>query len=59
MAQAGVKPVSGLGGAAGVHVLDDVRAAVQHQDHLAFEFSWQNRLHIIVPPQMPGFIGCY
>jgi hypothetical protein len=32
-----------------VHVLDDVRGAVQHQDHLAFELGWQNRLHVVVP----------
>jgi hypothetical protein len=36
-----------------------MRGAVQHQNHLAFELGWQNRLHIVVPPQMPGCFGCY
>jgi hypothetical protein len=44
-----VESVSGLGGAASVHVLNDVRGAVEHQNHLAFELGWQNRLHIVVP----------
>src|SRR5208283_1944962 len=48
VAQPGVEPVPGLGGAAGVKVLDDVRGTVQDQDHLALEFGWQNRLHAIV-----------
>ena len=45
MAQAGVKFVPGLGGAAGMQILDDMWSAVQHQDHHAFELEWQNRLH--------------
>jgi hypothetical protein len=32
-----------------VHILDDMGRAVQHQNHLAFELGWQNRLHIVVP----------
>jgi hypothetical protein len=40
MAQAGVKFVPGLGGAAATHILDDVRSAVQHQHHLSFELGW-------------------
>ena len=47
MAQAGVESVSGLSSAAGVHILDDMRGTVQHQNHLAFELGWQNRLHIV------------
>ena len=54
VAQAGMEPVSGLGGAAGVHVLNDMRCAVQHQDHLAFELGWQNRLHIVARPANAG-----
>jgi len=49
MAQAGVESVPGLRGAAGVHILDDMGGTVQHQNHLAFELGWQNRLHIVVP----------
>jgi hypothetical protein len=45
VAQAGVEFMSGLGGAAGVHILDDMRGAIQHHNHLAFELGWQNRLH--------------
>jgi len=47
MAQAGVESVSGLGSAAGVHILDDMGGTIQHQNHLAFELGWQNRLHIV------------
>ena len=46
VAQAGVEAMPGLGGPAGVHVLNDVGGAVQHQDHLALEFGGQDRLHI-------------
>jgi hypothetical protein len=49
VAQAGVEFVSGLGGAAGVQILDDMGGAIQQQNHLAFELGWQNRLHIVVP----------
>ena len=49
MAQARVQSVAGLGGAAGVHILDDVGRTVQHQNHLAFELGGQNCLHIVVP----------
>ena len=49
MTQAGVDFVSGLGGAADVQILDDVRAAVQNQHHLAFELGGQNRFHRVVP----------
>ena|SRR5579862_5088877 len=49
VAQAGVQFVSGLGRAAGAHILDDIGDAVQHHDHLAFELRWQNRLHIVAP----------
>jgi hypothetical protein len=44
-----VEFVSGLGGAAGVQILDDMGGAFQQQNHLAFEFGWQNRLHVVVP----------
>jgi hypothetical protein len=44
-----VEFVPGLGGAAGVHILDDMGGAFQQQNHLAFELGWQNRLHIVVP----------
>src|SRR5208282_5126420 len=45
LAQARVQFVPGLGRAAGVELLDDMRDAVQHQHHHAFELGWQNRLH--------------
>ena len=45
VAQAGVEFMSGLGGAAGVHILNDMRRAIQHHNHLAFKLGWQNRLH--------------
>jgi hypothetical protein len=44
-----VEFVPGLGGAAGVQILDDMGSAIQQQNHLAFELGWQNRLHIFVP----------
>jgi hypothetical protein len=40
--------VSGLGSAARVHILDDMRGAIQHHNHLTFEFGWQNRLHTAI-----------
>jgi hypothetical protein len=45
MAQARVKFVPGLGGAAGVHIFYDMRATFQHHNHLSFELGWQNRFH--------------
>jgi hypothetical protein len=54
VAQAGVEFVSGLGGAAGVHFLDDMGGAFQHQNHLAFELGWQNRLHVDSLRRVPG-----
>jgi hypothetical protein len=59
VAQAGVESVPGLGGAAGMHILDDMGAPVQNQNHLALELEWQNCLHSVVPPQKPGCFGCY
>jgi hypothetical protein len=46
VAQAGVKFVPGLGGAAGVQILDDMWGAIQQQNHLALELGWQNRFHL-------------
>jgi hypothetical protein len=44
-----MRPEGLEGGAAGVHILDDMRGAIRHQNHLAFELGWQNRSHIVVP----------
>ena len=49
-----MEAVSGLGGAAGVHILNNMGGTVQHQNHLAFELGWQNRLHIVVCPANAG-----
>ena len=53
-----MKFVFGLGGAAGVQVLDDMRAVIQHQNHLALELEGQDRLHSVGPAQMPSNRGC-
>jgi hypothetical protein len=37
-----------------VHVLDNMRCAVQHQNQLALELGWQNRLHIVARPANAG-----
>jgi hypothetical protein len=42
-----------------VHILDDMGGSVQYQNHLALELEWQNCLHIVVPPQRPGYFSCY
>jgi hypothetical protein len=44
-----VEFVPGLGGAAGVQILDDMGSAIQQQNHLAFELGWQNCFHGVVP----------
>jgi len=43
-----VEFVPGLGGAAGVQILDDMGSAIQQQNHLAFELGWQNCFHSVV-----------
>jgi hypothetical protein len=54
MTQAGMEFMFGLGRAALMRILDDIRRSFQYQDHHAFELGWQYCFHTLTAPADAG-----